>query len=213
MRSLSLLLALTFLLSGLSGLVGLPVTGSDLPQPAPDPGKAVPALSDFITSTKTGDAELLVGLYVPDKFAFPIIQQPSSNPGFISEKDDTLTQFRTAATYGTTGLLAHNFLGGAHFDEITAGDTIYLVKGDGSLQFFQVTAIKSYQALQPNNPYSSFVNLANPKETLNSTDLFMQIYANPGNLVLQTCIEKDNELSWGRLFIVASPLEKLASNN
>ncbi len=211
LRRLSFILFTLVLFTSLSGFAAIPTTGSDLPQPAPDPRSSLPTLSEFSAGINNGDAASLVGLYVPDKFAFPIVQQPKSNPGYISEKDDTLTQFRTAASYGTTGLLAHNYLGGSHFTDIAEGDVIYLVKGDGSLLYYQVTEIVSYQALQPNNPYSSFVNLSNPKEKLNSTDLFMQIYAKPGNLILQTCIQKDKEPSWGRLFIIASPIETVAA--
>ena len=60
-------------------------------------------------------------------------------------------------------------------------------------------------ALEPNNPYSNFVDLSN-NQVLNAVDLFMEVYANEGTVVIQTCIEKNGEPSWGRLFIQAVPI-------
>ncbi|MFZ6019495.1 MAG: hypothetical protein ACOYXO_07770, partial [Chloroflexota bacterium] len=81
-----------------------------------------------------------------------------------------------------------------------------------TFQEYQIEEIRRYQALTPNSPYSKFVNLADPdKKVITATDLFYEIYTQKGTLVLQTCIEKEGELSWGRIFIIARPIEAMTT--
>ncbi len=74
-------------------------------------------------------------------------------------KDGELTQFRMASNYGNVGLLAHNHLSGKLFSDIAVGQEIRLVYGDGSVEYFVVTEVLRYQALQPNSPWSNFRDL------------------------------------------------------
>jgi hypothetical protein len=171
---------------------------------------ALPTLPAFSTSVQNSNAYQITGLFVSGLMAVPVVQQPSGQPGYVSTSTETLTQFAAASKYGTTGLLAHNYLAGSHFFNLSRGSVITLVYGDGSSQYYQVFAVMQFQALSPNSPYSQFVNLAQPDVTLSSTDLFYQTYGLGDVLVLQTCIEKGNESSWGRLFIIAKPVDMLA---
>ena len=57
------------------------------------------------------------------------------------------------------GMLAHNYLAGRYFFDVNVGDIVQLVFGDGDYQDFEVVEIQSYQALQPNNPRSEFIDL------------------------------------------------------
>jgi hypothetical protein len=95
----------------------------------------------------TDEAGLIRGVYVEDKFAFPVIQQPEGKDLFVSSKLGRVTQFNLAAQNGITGLLAHNFLSGKEFYEIETGDTIWIIYGDKELASDQVTSIRSYQKL------------------------------------------------------------------
>lgn len=165
------------------------------------------ALSSFIYSIYNSNVYSLRGLYVQDVFELPIVQQPASNPGFVSTADGTLTQFGVASNYGSIGLLAHNNLAGREFFNIDTDDTLVLVYGDGHLESYDVTEIREYQALSPYSPYSSFVNLANPGYTITYEDLFYDTYGIGGRVVLQTCIEQNGIDSWGRLFIIAEKLD------
>ncbi len=113
-----------------------------------------------------------------------------------------------ASQYGVTALLAHNYLMGKTFFKLKEGDVLTVVYGDTTYQDYQVKEIRRYQALTPNSPYSKFINLADSeKKVITATDLFYEIFTEKGTLVLQTCIEKEGELSWGRLFIIATPVE------
>lgn len=171
---------------------------------AKEPLNNIPSFSSFVRSIKDGNAENLRGVYVAGKMAFSIVQQPMGNPGFVSEEEATVTQFSIASEVGNLGLLAHNYLAGANFSTLEQGDTIFLVYGDGHTQSFVVEETLQYQATSPLSPYSNFQNLSS-EEFLTAEGLFNKVYRGDFHLTLQTCIEKDGELSWGRLFIIAKP--------
>ncbi len=190
----------------------LPVTGLQI---AYDYYSILPAtlppsrLNQFIDQVaNNGNARTVAGIYHPEYLQAPVIQQPKNAPGFVSSEEDLLTQFRMANQYGVTALLAHNYLAGQAFFEFQTGDILTIVYGNGNTQDYRVEEILRYQALTPNSPYSKFIDLSDPsRAVVTATDLFYKIYTNRGSLVLQTCIEKDGELSWGRLFVVAAPID------
>lgn len=163
------------------------------------------SLTDFIAAVKSSNASRLTGIFVKDVLANRVVQQ--SSPESVSSVAGTVTQFGLASEYGSIGLLAHNYLSGSNFSNLEVGVKITLVYGNGETKTFEVTTIKKFQALSPADPYSKFVNLENPEKTLTSTELFKQVYGSNGNLILQTCIAKDGISSWGRLFVIATPVD------
>lgn len=168
----------------------------------------LPAIADFAAMLANGNASDLVGVYVTNQFALPVIQQPANDPSFVSTRDNVVTQFSLAKRYGSTGLLAHNFLSGNHFFRIEEGQEIVLVYGNGSAARYRVTSIRDFQALDPENPYSNFIDVTDPAgKVLSSADLFSKVYTTRGQVVLQTCIDAHNDPSWGRRFIIASPVD------
>jgi hypothetical protein len=166
-----------------------------------------PYLSSFIKSVKDGNANSLRGVYVRNKIAFQITQQPLGNPAFVSNETHLVTQFSMASEVGNIGLLAHNHLAGANFSQLEKDDIIFLVYGDGHTQKFAVDDIQAYRATDPFSPYSHFENLTT-EELLSAEQLFNKVYRGQFHLTLQTCIEKNSNLSWGRLFIIATPMSK-----
>lgn len=166
--------------------------------------EAMPNFSDFSNAVQNGRADHVRGVYVPNQFALPVEQQPYGSPGYVSKNDDRVTQFRMANQYGNVGLLAHNYLSGQEFFDLAAGDEVRLVHGDGSVEYFVVSEILRYQALQPHSPYSSFRNLEND-QIISVEKMFKRVFFGDRHVTFQTCIEKDGEKSWGRLFIIAIP--------
>ena len=162
----------------------------------------VEAFNDFVTSVINGKSSQVVGVYVSDVLSLPIDQQPSSDGGYITTQEDLATQFRLAAQYGSIGILAHNFLAGEYFFELSEGMTVTIVYGDGSTADYLIKAVEEYQALSPYSPYSEFIDL-DSNQKLTATDLFYRVYANENTVVLQTCIEAEGIDSWGRLFVSA----------
>lgn len=164
----------------------------------------LPSLADFSKSVQNGKAEVLRGVYVNDVLALPIIQQPSGNPGFVSNNDGEITQFGMPSQYGNIGLLAHNHLSGKSFSQLAVGQEVRLVYGDGKTQIFVITEVLRFQALQPTSPYSSFRNL-NKDETLTAEQMFKRVYLGDRHVTFQTCVESYGNSSWGRLFVIAVP--------
>ncbi|MBE0409545.1 MAG: hypothetical protein IBX69_07420 [Anaerolineales bacterium] len=186
----------------------LEIDGSwELARTSVAPEAALPNLNAFVRSVQNGSTGTLAGVYVPGKWAYSISQQPPSNPGFVSSNPEAVTQFGLAAQYNTIGLLAHNYLAGSSFFELDKSNKAALIYGDGSVKYFLIEGIDRYRALSPNSPYSSFEDLQNPGVIISVTELFNRIYAPGDRLVLQTCIESNGNLSWGRLFITASPID------
>lgn len=164
----------------------------------------LPNFSEFSNSVLNGRADHARGVYVPHRFAMPIVQQPYGSPGYVSGEDGLVTQFRMANQYGNVGLLAHNYLAGEEFYKLEVGDEVRLIHGDGRVEFFAVSEILLYQALQPHSVYSSFRDLKTD-EVLPVEKMFKRVYFGDRHITFQTCIEKDGNESWGRLFIIAIP--------
>ncbi len=166
--------------------------GSDFPKPS-----ALPNWTD-------GHADELRGVYIPNILMDDVVQQPGRDATYVSTDADVLTQFDAARSVGSTGLLAHNYLAGARFALLGRGQMIYLVYGNGQMAAYVVTQALQYQALQPESPYSNFIDLSNG-HAMSASEVFTAVYARPGDVILQTCINANDNPSWGRLFIVAEP--------
>ena len=160
------------------------------------------ALQQFATTVINGNASLVSGVFVEDVMAFPVVQQPSGSAAYVSTQADVVTQFALAEKYGTIGILAHNFLAGTSFFNLSSGQDVYVVYGDGSTAHFVIKSVRRFQALQPNSAYSEFVDL-DSSEHYTSSEVFYEVYGNNGMLVLQTCIAAEGVDSWGRLFVTA----------
>ena len=182
-----------------------------VPSPTPRPTPSLPSLPVFVAALQAEHhpAEAVVGLYIPGVLAARVVEQPPGKDGFVAALPDTVTRFRLAARYyGTLGLLAHNTLAGAAFFHLKPGDVFYLVQGDGRVKACLVTRVMQYRALQPNSPYSAFIDLQTG-ERLTVAEAFRRTYgAAQGGVVLQTCIARQGVLTWGRLFVLARPLGK-----
>jgi hypothetical protein len=157
-------------------------------------------LGKFASSVANGNRLSVVGVYAPGRFAFPIVQQPYS--AFVSKEPDTVTQYALPWRYGVIGLLGHNSLSGNEFFKLRIGDRINLIYGDGRIVPHWVTDIQRYRATIPESEFSQYVDLRTGRGT-DGEGLFRTMYTGEHHLTLQTCIEKDGQLSWGRLFVIA----------
>jgi hypothetical protein len=165
---------------------------------------AITNFQNFYIPIQNGEADVLRGVYVPNVLAFPIVQQPADDPYYVSSHDEEVTQFSTAAQYGNIGLLAHNNLSGKAFSQLAIGQEVKLVYGDGRIEDFVVTKVLHFQALQPQSQQSSFLNL-DSSGTLSANQMFNRVYTGSRHLTFQTCIKANGNVSWGRLFVVATP--------
>jgi hypothetical protein len=121
-------------------------------------------------------------------FSFPVVHAP-----YISRDPNTLTQ------YTSMGFVAHTYLGGSKFSKIQPGEIVILTYSDGHREFYRVTHIYQYQALTDRD----FRDM-NTGEYVDQNTLFHKAYQ-PGQVTFQTCISKDGQLDYGRLFVIAEP--------
>lgn len=147
----------------------------------------------------------ITNVSVEGLFSYNVVQQPYDNPAFVSFKPDTVTEFGTASDTISRGLLAHNDLAGEIFFRVKVGDVISLRYADGTGGKFLVIKLRYLQALSPYSTISNFIDL-DGGEFLTASELYYQTYGVGKTLVIQTCIAKDKELTWGRLFIIAVPI-------
>jgi hypothetical protein len=156
-----------------------------------------------VAAVKNDKPKQVVGVYVEGVLAYRVIQQPPSNPAFVSGANNVVTWFALVKkSTGNNGLLAHNFLAGMKYYDLAPGQVVILVYGDGHTEEFIVDTSSEYQALNPTNPSSNFVSVATG-ERLTSASLFSRVYSGAYKTTFQTCIARDDQPSWGRLFIVA----------
>ena len=163
-----------------------------------------PDFIEFINLVENGNVDVISGVYIPNALALPVVQQPADDAGYVSGRDDEATQFAMASHYGNIGLLAHNYLSGRLFSNLEVGEEVRLVYGDGRVEYFIITELLRYQALEPNSEWSSFRNLDN-HDVLSTAQMFTRAYAGERHVTFQTCIASNGNSSWGRLFVIAVP--------
>jgi len=183
-----------------------------IPAQALGNGEALPSFTEFSKTVQNNEAGILRGVYVPDTLAFPVIQQPAGQAGYVSPTDGEITQFGMASQFGNVGLLAHNTLSGKFFSNLAVGQEVRLVYGDGRVEYFVIKQVLQFQALEPTNPYSSFRDLTND-ENLTAEQLFKKVYRGDRHVTFQTCIEGNGNQSWGRLFVIAVPRSQYSGFN
>lgn len=163
-------------------------------------------LMDFVAQVYDGDAGTIRGVYIQDVFALPVIQQPSGDIAFVSDEDQMITEFQSAAQSGVTGLLAHNYLSGALFYNIELSDEVFIVYGNGTIRRYMVNQISQYQRLERSNLRSSFVDL-NTSETLTSDQVFSRYYRGAHRVTFQTCLARSGYSNWGLQFTQAQSID------
>jgi hypothetical protein len=176
------------------------------PPPTTAPTSISPDLEAFIQQVADGAAAQVRGVYVAGVLALPIVQQPESDPTFVSSSANVVTQFGSAAPYGVTGLLAHNYLAGDLFYQLQTGHQGALVYGDGSLRRFEIVGSYTFQKLSPDSTHSDMIDLATGYR-LSTTQVFNRFYRGDDHVTFQTCLERDGLANWGLTFIVADPID------
>ena len=155
--------------------------------------------------------EGISGIYFGKDRFLRVVNQPNGKPGYVSSISNTATNFQLAERFGIIGLIAHNYLGGRLFKDLKIGDEIYVMDGFGRKRNYRIIEMLRYQAVNPRSTRSNFVNLEN-RQLCTATDVFKRVYTGKHHLVLQTCIKKGGNLEWGRIFIIAHPVNEVRVN-
>ena len=208
LNSISILILVSIAVIPINATAQIPVTGGSGSGSSYAP--ISPSLALFIDTVKNGSTQQITGIFIDNLLSFPVVQQPSDQPAYVSPIDDQVTQFQSASAFGSVGFVAHNTLAGSNFSEINNGELISIIFGDGHYTQYQVIQIRRLQAVQPDNPYSSFIDLSN-NQMLTVQEVFYQTYGVKDQLILQTCISSQGINSWGRLFVIATPFTPATS--
>ncbi len=183
------------------------VTSYTSRNPTTLPTAAFSALNNFAATLKNGQAGKVVGVYVSSVLALNVAQQPINNPSYVNPSLGYATQFSLATKYGSTGLLAHNYLSGALFFNLLLGQEVDVIYGDRLIRRYTISIIRHLQAISPLSSTSNFVNIDDPNSPqISNADLFYQTYGKGDRVVFQTCINANGNTSWGRLFVIAVPI-------
>jgi hypothetical protein len=180
-------------------------TALDLPWTVAPQAPVDPVFEAFMLSVIDGQAGIARGMYITDKLALPILQQPAKDATYVSSKDGTVTQFSSAAEQGTTGLLAHNYLSGILFYTLAEGDVVNIIYGDGYVRRYAISGIHQYQRLDFTRLSGDFIDLSTG-ERQTSNQVFSRFYAGGDRVTMQTCLERNGNASWGLTFVVAEPI-------
>jgi hypothetical protein len=164
-----------------------------------------PSLDEFIHQVADGQAGVVRGLFVQNLFALRILQQPINDPGYVAREEGTVTQYFRAELSGTIGLLAHNYLSGQLFFDLTKGQDLVIVFGDGKAAKYQVSEINDFERLTRSDMNSNFLELST-NQTSTATQVFERYYEKNHALTLQTCIARNGVADWGVRFIMANPV-------
>lgn len=177
----------------------------DFSQTPPQRVETEPGLEAFVAQVANGQANVVTGLYVPGVMALRVVPQPVGDSAYISSEDNTATIFQDASLTGSVGLLAHNYLSGSLFYNLSAGQELSLVYGDGRVRRYRLEVIAPFERLSLGDLSSDFLDLQTGL-TLSAQQVFDQFYSGDV-LTLQTCLEKDGVLNWGVTFFVGIPIE------
>jgi len=129
----------TRLLSETPTLTAVP-TGTPTQAPTLTP-KPPPFFDTFVASLMNDNPDQVVGVFVEDVMALKVVQQPASDPGFVSTLPETATYFTMAMQYtGNVGLLAHNYLAGIYYFDLLPGQIVVLIYGDGQTEEYCTAA-------------------------------------------------------------------------
>jgi len=160
--------------------------------------------------TSKRPVEGVSGVYFGKNRFLRVVEQPTGRPEYVSNISHTATKFQLADKYGNIGLIAHNYLGGRLFHDVNLGDDIHVMDGYGHTRMYKVKEVLQYQAINPRDTRSNFIDLRTNK-LCTASDVFKRVYQGKHHVILQTCIKKGNNEEWGRKFILAYPVAKTNS--
>jgi len=88
------------------------------------------------------DGLMVISVSSPGLFDLAVVQQ--SDPLSVTQQGGAVSQFALSAQYNNLGFLAHNYLAGAHFYELTIGDLLIVTYTDKSKEYYKVGTIQVF---------------------------------------------------------------------
>ncbi len=174
-----------------SGMQALPVTGAALVE-----ANAPAFAQGFAASGET--AGTVTRVVVTNLFDYSVVQNGNVAPLTAA----TVGQYAFSAKYNNVGLIAHDYLAGGSFYQLTPGMEVEVYYSDGGTETYVITSVSRYQATNPNDYGAPFIDPNGVK--LSAFQVFTKAYLR-GGLTFQTCISTETTTTWGLLFVQAIP--------
>ena len=111
----------------------------------------------------------------------------------ISNASTVPADYGYVMRYGAMNFAAHNYRDGQYFSEIQVGDTVYYCE-KGCTGYTVTELVQAEMA---------GTDMLIDGELLTEPQVIETYLERPDTLVLFTCVEKDGNGVWGRLFVVA----------
>lgn len=174
-----------------------------------------PELSEQLNSEKQ-DTFLKVELGILSTNYYNIVQQPPGQEEYVDPNYDVITEFSELSEEEekqARWFLAHiQGKAGQEIAQLRQGMRIRFEMEGGEVQEYEIAGVVRYQATEPNSSTAPLIEVNENLETigipLSNRAVKRGLFglAN-GGIILQTCIENGGNSSWGRIFVVAQPLE------
>jgi len=112
-------------------------------------------------------------------FDLAVVQQADEHD--IPASDGVVAQYLWATKYSTLGFMAHDYLAGAHFYNLSIGDMLIVTMADGEQENYRVSSI---QIFGHNANRTEFYR---DGATYSTAEYFNMIYTGARHVILQTC--------------------------
>ena len=152
---------------------------------------------------------------LPNDLPMVIVQQPKGDPLWISNNIDAFTQIeQPRKEFGTSVFAIHTYGSKNDLYDLKINDFIVYktisidnnCNVHANLVFYRVKDILRYQALSPRNPATPLIDLVTGKQ-YSVESIIDKVYGNNEYVILQTCIYKNGNTAWGRLFVVLEEIK------
>jgi len=122
--------------------------------------------------------------------------------GYVADMRGAVTLFQAAWEDGSLGFLAHNYLAGAAFYELRAGNLLRVTAADGSARWYLVRETMVYTAIDPGEWWTDVIDEDGMRWS--QEEVYAGLYERQGWVVLQTCWGVGRYAGWW--FAVAEPV-------
>lgn len=126
--------------------------------------------------------------------------------GFVADLRGAVTLFQAAWDDGSLGFLAHNYLAGAAFYELRAGNLLRVTAADGSSRWYVVRETMVFTAIDPGKWWTDVIDEEGRRWS--QEEVYAGLYERQGWVVLQTCWGEGRYAGWW--FAVAEPVELIS---
>lgn len=130
--------------------------------------------------------------------------QPVGQPSYVTNVPGKVTLFRQTLARNALVFIIHNDLGGTRLYDTKIGDLIYVSSAQDRV-YYEVIHIYRFRADQPTDPFSDLFELETGERF--TVDAAYDLVFPGGYVTIETCIIRNGDVNWGRIFIQAKQIK------